>query len=457
MKKHTVLVVDDEIKMQRILEIMLQDMGHDVLRADNGQLALDLIEKESIDLIMTDMRMPVMDGMALLQTLHDRDINIPTIMITAHGTVATAVEAMKYGAVDYILRPFEIETVELAVNKSLSAGQMQRENRFLRDELDYGWQEFIGRSECMQSLYRLIEQLGPSQSPVLVTGETGTGKELIARAIHQASGREGLFVAINCAAIPESILESELFGHTRGAFTGADKERTGKFEMSDRGTLFLDEITEMPIALQAKLLRVLQENYVEKLGSNRRIDLDLRIIAATNRDPQQAVANKVLREDLFYRLNVFQITSPPLRERGADIPLLLEHFIHKHAAQIGKQIPKPSALVIEKLSGYDWPGNIRELENLTERAVVLCRGNDFEQILLRDLQPTLAGKLEQDDESPINLDMQAQIDALEAKLIRAALKRTHDNKSKAARLLDISERSLWYKIKKLGIVDEVED
>jgi two-component system response regulator AtoC len=386
MKKHTVLVVDDEIKMQRILELMLQDMGHEARRADNGEQALQIIARESVDLIITDMRMPVMDGMALLQTLHEQDINIPAIMITAHGTVKSAVEAMKFGAVDYILRPFEIETVEMAVNKSLSAEQIQRENRFLRDELEYGWQEFTGRSDVMQTLYRLIEQVGPSPSPALITGETGTGKELVAHAIHHASGRQGLFVAINCAAIPESILESELFGHTRGAFTGADKERVGKFEVADAGTLFLDEITEMPITLQAKLLRVLQENTVERLGSNRRIHLDLRIIATTNRDPHGAIKGQTLREDLYYRLNVFNIPVPPLRERSEDIALLLKHFIQKYAAQIGKKIKQPSEALLQKLYAHTWPGNIRELQNLTERAVVLCNGNDFEQILLRDLQ-----------------------------------------------------------------------
>ena len=453
MRKHSVLVVDDEVKMQRILEIMLQDMGHEVLRADNGQVALEIAEDQSPDLIITDMRMPVMDGLTLLKKLNERGPLPPVIVITAHGTVNNAVEAMKYGATDYIIRPFEVETVELAVTRALALGQVRRENQYLRDESTAGWHDFIGRSAVMQKLYRMIEQVAASHGAVLVAGETGTGKELVARAVHNASGRDGLFVPINCAAIPESMLESELFGHVRGAFTGAHKERVGKFEIASGGTLFLDEITEMPPALQARLLRTIQENYVERLGSNRYIDIDLRVIAATNRDPQVAVAEQRLREDLYYRLNVFRIDVPPLRDRREDIPLLANHFLSKHARRMARKTLTIGIETLAILQDHNWPGNVRELENLMERVLVLGTAHEIEAVLHREVPAPLADAT---DAGPTampdgDFSLQPHIEALERRLISAALTQTKDNKAKAARLLDISERTLWYKVKKLGL------
>ncbi|MEQ8663636.1 MAG: sigma-54 dependent transcriptional regulator [Gammaproteobacteria bacterium] len=458
MARHTVLVVDDEQKMQRILEIMLVEMGLDVLRADDGRAALEILDKDPVDVIITDMRMPVMDGLALLHELAARGDPLPVIVVTAHGTVESAVEAMKQGAVDYIMRPFEVETVELAVQRALNIGQVQRENRYLRDELSAGWNQFIGESAPMQTLYAMIAEVAPSTVPVLVTGETGTGKELVARAIHDASGRSGLFVPINCAAIPESVLESELFGHVRGAFTGAARERAGKFEISDGGSVFLDEITEMPATLQGRLLRVLQERYIERVGSNRRIDLDLRVIAATNRDPRAAVAEQRLREDLFYRIEGLRLDVPPLRERAGDITLLARYFLARHAQRLARDVPTLPPEALSQLAAHDWPGNVRELDNLMGRVVLLSSIQDPGVLIARELGATGAGSTTAshaaDMAPPVvaaEPGLQARTDALERELIQNALARCDDNKARASRLLDISERTLWYKLKKLGL------
>ena len=448
MSRRRILVVDDEVNMQRILEIMLQDMGHEVLRAGNGEEALAVLEQEPVDLLITDLRMPVMDGLALLQTIAERALQLPAIVITAHGTVRSAVEAMKHGAVDYILRPFEVETVELAVTRALGLGQVQRENRFLREEVDRDWEGIVGQGAKMQALRQLVEQAAPSGSSVLIVGETGTGKELVAHALHRASGREGLFVPINCAAIAASILESELFGHVKGAFTGASKERVGKFEYADGGTLFLDEITEMAADLQGKLLRVLQESAIERLGSNRQIDIDLRVIAASNRDPMQAVSEGRLREDLYYRLNVLRVDVPPLRERGEDIPMLAEHFLTRHAARLNRPVPALDSTTLDALRAYAWPGNVRELENLMERNVVLG------EMTPPGGQPRpITPELDVIDANANSgsLALQPRVEALERQLLASALASSGGAKARAARLLEISERTLWYKIKKYGM------
>ena len=305
-----ILVVDDEPKMRRLLEMTLQGMGHAVVQAGDGQEALDLLAAEPCDLVLSDMRMPRLDGLGLLRSMRERGLETPVVMLTAHGTVESAVEAMKLGAVDYILRPFEMSTVELAVTRALAMGEVQQENRFLRGEVGRGWGEFIGQGEAMTRLYALVRQVATARSSVFIVGETGTGKELVARAIHQQSGRTGLFVPYNCAAIPADLLEGELFGSRKGAFTGADKDRVGRFEASSGGTMFLDEVTEMPIGLQGKLLRVLQEGVVERLGTQVPIALDLRVVAATNRDPALAMAEGRLRADLYYRLNVLTGRGP---------------------------------------------------------------------------------------------------------------------------------------------------
>ncbi|HEB78829.1 MAG TPA: sigma-54-dependent Fis family transcriptional regulator [Methylothermaceae bacterium] len=447
-----ILVVDDEAKMRRLMELMLVQMGYQVESAADGLEALPILERQDIDLVITDLRMPRLDGMGLLKRLQEQNNEVPVIVITAYGTVESAVEAMKQGAFDYLLRPFELETLEAVVCRALEVGRMRRENRFLRRELEKGWGGLIGRSAAMRQVYEAIDQVAPTKASVLLLGETGTGKELVARAIHQTSPRAAnLFVPVNCAAIPADILESELFGHARGAFTGAHKERVGKFELAQGGTLFLDEITEMPFPLQAKLLRVLQEKTVERLGSNRTIELDIRIIAATNRDPLKAVAEKKLREDLYYRLNVFTIELPPLRRREGDIPLLARHFLEKHAAEFGYPCPDLASDALAWLETYPWPGNVRELENMMERALVLTRGQGT--VSLRHLPVSVRGETvgPDSDEAGDSLLLGPQVAALERRLIGKALDRSCGNKAEAARLLGISERTLWYKLKKYDL------
>ena len=449
MSNKQILVVDDEAKMRRVLEIMLQKMGHTVFGACNGREALAVFGAKAIDLVIADLRMPEMDGIELLANLRAQQSDVPVIVITAHGTIETAVTAMKHGASDYILRPFDIDVLELAIARALSGVEVARQNAFLRNEIDRGWDSFVGTSSAMHDVYDLIKRVGPSKVSVFITGETGTGKELAARALHNASPRrEKLFVPINCAAIPAEILEAELFGYEKGAFTGAVKDRIGKFELADGGTLFLDELTEMPIALQAKLLRVLQENTIERLGSNRSVGLDLRVVAATNRDPHEAVQQGKLREDLYYRINVFAIVLPPLRERTEDIASLVEHFVIKHGGS-KKQAQLPHG-TLQRLVQYAWPGNVRELENMVERALILSAGGPLREDLFmpvaraaanpaRAAEPVEPAKLE-----PLN----QAVDTLEARLIDAALAQANGNKARAAALLDISERTLWYKLKK---------
>jgi two-component system response regulator AtoC len=449
-----VLIVDDEAPMRRVLEIMLQKMGHETRAASNGREALALAQHESFDLILTDLRMPEMDGVALLDALRAQSVEAPVILLTAYGTVESAVEAMKKGAYDYVLRPFDVEAVERIITRALTAERTRRENQFLREEVEKGWGEFVGRSAAMQRVYELIRQVAPGDTSVLITGETGTGKELAARAIHRASPRKAaLFVPINCAAIPDDIFESELFGHTRGAFTGASHDRAGKFEMAHGGTIFLDEITEMPLPMQAKLLRVLQEREIERLGSNRRIAVDVRVIVATNRNPQQAVHDGRLREDLYYRINVFTLEMSPLRDRAEDIPILVEHFLRVHGAKLGKCTPAVMDRAIRCLQAYAWPGNVRELENVLERAMVLSGGESLDvPHLPRELvAPTYAKTTPETAEAFPTLSLPQAVENLEKELIGKALTQTADNKSKAARVLDISERALWYKVKKYGL------
>jgi two-component system, NtrC family, response regulator AtoC len=446
-----VLVADDEKNGRRMLEILLTKIGCEVSTAADGGAALEIIHNGSIDLLVTDLNMPKMDGLALLSALRAAGNEMPVIVVTAYGTVENAVAAMKQGAFDFIMRPLDIDQVEMVVNHALEACRLKHENLFLRDQLDKnGWDEFIGQSPAMCDVYDLISQVAPSKASVFISGETGTGKELVAKAIHRHSGRTGLFVPINCAAIPASILESELFGYVRGAFTGAAKDRIGKFEFAHRGTIFLDEITEIPLEIQAKLLRVLQENTLERLGSNRSFEIDLRIIAATNRNPREAVAEGQLREDVFYRLNVVNIELPPLRDRQDDTLLLAKNFIEKYCKQMGYPALQLSSNACERLTTYSWPGNVRELENIIERAVVLSRGGKIhEKHLPHEVnfeEPQQDIMLENGD-----TDLEGCVSNLEIRMITSALQNAEGNKAKAARNLKISERTLWYKLKKYKI------
>jgi two-component system, NtrC family, response regulator AtoC len=440
-KQKRILAVDDEPNMRRLLEISLRQAGYQALSAANGKEALETLKTEQVDLVVSDLHMPGMSGLELLKQIRIDNEAMPFIMVTAQGEIKTAVEAMKLGAADYILRPFDLEVLEVAIAKALDIQRLQLENSYLKSTTQPIVEGLIGESAAMQTLKIMIAQVAPEKATVLIAGETGTGKELVAKAIHMASTRkDGLFVAVNCAAIPAEMLESELFGYEKGAFTGAIKARVGKFELADKGTLFLDEITEMPIALQAKLLRALQEGVIEKLGSNKQIQLDNRVIAATNRDAMQAVKEGKLREDLYYRLNVFQLNVPALKERAGDVRLLSHFFMTKRGGQISDE-------AMQQLERYGWPGNVRELENVLERASILSSGNKIEpQHLPSDMVGNIAsasiaqGVLENDYSIP------AQTQRLEKKLIAEAIESCKGNKAKAAKLLEISERSLWYKL-----------
>jgi len=448
-EKKRILAVDDEQNMRRLLEIMLRQAGYQPLLAANGREALELLRQEGADLVVSDLHMPGMDGLGLLAALRGEGMETPLIIVTAHGEVDSAVAAMKLGASDYIVRPFDLDTLEIAINRALSVTRLKLENRFLRDEAERGQCEMVGESPALRAVQAAIRQVAPEKATVLITGETGTGKELAAHAIHRLSPRnEALFVAVNCAAIPGDMLESELFGHERGAFTGAIKDRTGKFELADGGTLFLDEITEMPVGLQAKLLRALQVGSIERLGGHRPIEVDIRIVAATNRDPQQAVKEGKLREDLYYRLNVFRLDLPPLRERREDIPLLARHFLAHSGCEASDE-------AMALLARYAWPGNVRELENVLERAAIVSgRGRIEPRHLPADLAaaPYLAVP-PAPRPTPDSLSIPQATEALEKSMIQAALARTGGNKSRAARLLEISERSLWYKLSRYGLSD----
>ena len=440
-EKKRILAVDDEPNMRRLLQIMLNQAGYQPLLAADGREAMELLGREGADLVVSDLHMPGMDGLGLLTAMREAGMSIPAIIVTAQAEVETAVAAMKLGAADYIVRPFDLETLEIAIVRALSVTRLKIENRFLRDEAERGVNNMVGNTPAMHNVYDAIRQVAPEKATVLIVGETGTGKELAAHAIHRLSPRsESLFVAVNCAAIPAEMMESELFGHERGAFTGAVKERIGKFELADGGTLFLDEITEMPLALQAKLLRALQEGVIERLGGHRPINVDIRIVAATNRDPQQAVRDGLLREDLYYRLNVFRLDLPPLRTRIDDIPLLVQHFTLRRNMEI-----TPAALA--RLAAYHWPGNVRELENVLERAAIVCGGNTIDAAHLpADIAPSTVSPTPAASLAPETLSIPLASEALEKQLIAEALRQTGGNKSKAARLLDISERSLWYKL-----------
>ena len=437
----TILAVDDEPNMRRLLEISLRQAGYKALIASNGKAALEIIKAQHIDLVVSDFHMPSMNGLALLAAIRQQSESLPFIMVTAQGEIKTAVEAMKLGASDYILRPFELETLEIAIAKALDHKRLKIENTYFREEKQ-STELLIGNSSQIQEIKHLIEQVAPNKATVLITGETGTGKELVAQMLHQQSPRKNqLFVAINCAAIPAELMESELFGHEKGAFTGAIKSRTGKFELANGGTLFLDEITEMPIHLQAKLLRALQEGVIEKVGDNRQISLDLRIVAATNINPLEAVQAGKLREDLYYRLNVFQLNVPPLRERIGDISILVKHFAQLHKVDISK-------IAISALEQYQWTGNVRELQNVMERAAIISKNKQIELAdLPKDIFDSINPNLNRASDSVLNnLSIPETVASIERKLITEALLACHGNKAKAARLLEISERSLWNKL-----------
>jgi len=372
--KADILIVEDEKNVRETLEYSLRD-SYNLYLASDGKKALEIITTKNIDLVLLDIRLPEINGLALLERIKDLNKNIQVIMLTAVITVDSAVKAMKLGAYDYIVKPFDLKELTMLMDKALEKRSLEQENIYLKTELEKvgGFEKIIGKSEKIRSIFKTIRDVSKGDSTVLITGESGTGKELVARAIHNQSKRgKKLFVPVNCAAIPENLLESELFGYEKGAFTGAYERHLGKFEIANGGTIFLDEISTMPMPMQAKLLRVLQERVIDRVGGTAQIEIDVRVISATNTDLKTEVDNKRFRGDLYYRLNVIPVNIPPLREREEDIPLLINYFLDKYNKEFGKKMIGISKDAMEALTSYSWPGNIRELENLIERLVVLC-------------------------------------------------------------------------------------
>ena len=452
----TILVVDDEKNYLTILSAILEDEGFEVLTAPGGFEALEVHKSSDLDLILTDMKMPKMDGIELLENIKESDPDLPVIMMTAHGTVDKAVEAMQKGAYTYILKPFDNERLIIYVKKATSMYQVVKENRRLRNavESQYRFGNLIGKSKKMRDIFDTIQKVAPSGATVLIEGESGTGKELVARSIHfNGPRREKPFVAVNCSALAENLLESELFGHEKGAFTGAVASKKGRFELADGGTLFLDEIGELSPNLQVKLLRVLQEKLFERVGGVRTISVDIRIIAATNKDLQQEMQDGRFREDLYYRLNVVHIVLPPLKERQEDIRLLVNHFIKKYASE--RQSAAPVTGVDQEVDrlffDYNWPGNIRELENVIERVMILCPG---EIIRVSDLPKGFKDNVYNTlhlDGIPADAKLYDTLALIEKALIERALKMSNNVQSHAAAMLGIGKSGLNQKIKKYNL------
>jgi DNA-binding NtrC family response regulator len=445
-----VLLVEDEINMAKMQAKILQRKGYDVDTASNGREALHKLDRVNFDIVITDLKMPVMDGMQLLREMNIKERGCAVIVLTGHGTIESAVEAMQRGAADYLTKPCNPDELLLKVDKLLETKRLREEVAQLRREVraykKFG--ELIGQSQVMRQIYSVIGAVCANKRTVLITGESGTGKELVARTLHQKGPwAERPFVAINCGAMSETLLDSQLFGHRRGAFTGAIADHNGVFQTADSGTLFLDEISEIPLALQVKFLRAIQEREVTPLGSNRPVKVDVRIIAASNRNLEEEVRKGTFRDDLFYRLSVVPVHLPPLRERPEDIPLLLEHFVAIFSKEYNVEPKRLAPATLDKLMAYPWPGNIRELQNVIERVFALSQSTE---ITPADLPTSIAGF----EEKPINFQEFSELPTLEAmekSLILAALRKSHGNKNEAARALDIDRQRLYRKMEKYGL------
>jgi DNA-binding NtrC family response regulator len=453
-QKH-LLIVDDERPLREAIAERLADQGFAVEQADNGERALARITEFAFDILITDLRLPGIDGRQVLDAAIERYPEIIAIVITGFGTVKDAVDAIKQGAADFITKPFQFDALLHVLNSALEQQRLKSENAYLRSQLEsrYRIDGLVGRSTVMRDLFNLLEITASTSSTVLITGETGTGKELAARAIHHNSTRRAnRFVAINCSAIPETLLEAELFGHVRGAFTGAVGTRQGRFEQAHKGTLFLDEVGTMSPALQAKLLRVLQEREFERLGDSHTMKVDVRVIAATHSDLARMVAEGSFREDLFYRLNVIPVRVPSLRDRRDDIPLLVQHFLQKLAAELGRPVPGVSQEAMRRLMSHNWPGNVRQLENAIERALAFSQSRP--QIDVQDLTPDLQTQPSAPAGAELwlpedGLDFDSYISGIELSLIKRSLERTQGNKRQAARLLGLKRTTLIEKLKRL--------
>lgn len=451
----TILIVDDEKNYLVVLEALLGPEGYETVTADNAEEGLRLIRESDLDLVITDMKMPKMSGLELLEASKELKPDLPVIIMTAYGTIEMAVEAMKKQAYDYITKPFKNEELKLTVKKALHNYRLIQENRLLSEALSdrYSYGNIIGKSKPMLKIYDMIRKVGPSKASVLITGPSGTGKELIAKAIHYDSPRKDRpFITLNCGALTETLLESEIFGHEKGAFTGAVAMKKGRFELADGGTLFLDEVGDMPLSLQVKLLRTLQEMEFERVGGTRTIKVDVRVLSASNRDIKEDVAEGVFREDLFYRLNVIHIEVPPLSERVEDIRLLVDHFIQKYRQDGAKERMELSPETWKALYNHTWPGNVRELENVIERAVVLNPGGIIE---LEDLPADFSKKREEIDVNkfiPANAPLQQTLEQIEEQLIRRALTQCNNIQSHAADMLSITKSLFQHKMKKYKII-----
>ena len=460
-----ILIVEDEPRMRRLLEISLGEDGHTVQTVDDAETGLRFLHKDAIDLILTDLKLPGMNGLDFLEQAKELDPSIPVVVMTAYGSVETAVEAMKAGASDYVLKPFTMAEMKLVVKKELDVQQVREENRSLREALGealgkrYHFENIIARSQKMQEVLSVVARVAGSNATVLLGGESGVGKDLIARAIHQNSRRaSGPFIKVNSTAIPDTLFESELFGFEKGAFTGALASKPGKFELADKGTLFLDEIGDVPAPIQVKLLRVLQEREFERLGGTKTLKVDVRLLAATNRDLRAALEQRTFREDLYYRLNVVPIDIPPLREHKEDIPDLAQHFLARFASESEREITGITPAAVNVLMGYHWPGNVRQLENTIERAVALSPGPviDAGDIHLDATGRSAAANASGTGTGNFFLPEGMTLDQWEDEIIREALRRANGNKSQAARLLGLSRNALRYRLGKLGVEDEEE-
>ena len=452
----TILIVDDEKNYPLILGAVLEEEGFEILSANSGHEALEILESSDVDLVLTDMKMPLMDGIELLENIKVLDPDLPVIMMTAYGTVDKAVEAMQKGAYSYILKPFDNERLVIYVNKAISMFRVVKENRQLRDAVKshYSFGNILGKSKVMQDVYETIRKVAPTNATVLIEGESGTGKELVAKSIHfNSQRREKPFVAVNCSALAESLLESELFGHEKGAFTGAVTMKKGRFELADLGTLFLDEIGDLSLGLQVKLLRVLQEKVFERVGGVRTISINIRIIVATNKSLKQEMKYGRFREDLFYRLNVVHIGLPPLKQRNEDIHLLVNHFINKYAQErkSGTPVTGVDQSVERLFYDYSWPGNVRELENVIERAMILSPG---ENIKVSDLPTIFRASVNNTlplEGIPAGAKLYETLAMIEKAMIKRALRISNHVQSHAAELLGIGKSGLNQKIKKFNL------
>ena len=451
-----ILLVEDKNSMRKMLSQTLKAEGYHVLEARDGQEALELFRKNWVDLILTDLQMPEMDGLELMKEIKDEGSIVDVLIMTAYGTIERAVEAMKLGAFDFITKPFDTDHLLILINRAIQNRRMERENMVLRETLSkkYGMTDIIGKSQAIQDVAQKIQKVAATGSSVLILGESGTGKELFAQAIHQLSERnKSSFVAINCAAIPSELLESELFGYEKGAFTGADRRKIGYFELAQRGTLFLDEIGELPLPLQSKLLRVLQEKSFQRLGGTKTIRVDVRIVSASNKKFDEIIRQGLFREDLYYRIGVVPITIPPLRERREDITLLVEHFLKKYAKELNRKGLSINEETLAQLQGLPWMGNVRELENSIERGAILCPGN---LIRMEDMgispNPTNSSLSEGCDAVQSLHDVAAEAaQKAEREMITSILDRTGWNKTRAAEQLKVSYKTLLTKIKEYDL------